>query len=114
MFYSIGETARMIGVNASTLRFWEKEFLLNPSRNKKGDRFYNPEHLEELRFICHLLKERRMTIEGAKQILKTGREQAEMNWKVVKKLEGIKADLLELKKQLDNYAKNKNENQGSD
>ena len=104
----------MLGVNASTLRFWEKDFSLKPTRNKKGDRFYTPEQIEEIRFICHLLKERRMTIEGAKQVLSTGREQAEMNWQIVKKLEGVRADLMALKKQLEMYDKTKNENQGTD
>lgn len=106
MFYPIGETARMLHVNASTLRFWEKEFMLNPKRNKKGDRFYTPEQLEELRFICHLLKEKKLTIEGARKVLATGREQAEHNWQIVKKLEAIRTELKALKEQLDSYDKN--------
>lgn len=113
MFYSIGEVARMLAINASTLRFWEKEFSLNPTRNKKGDRFYSPQQLDELKFICHLLKERKMTIEGARMVLSTGREQAEVNWKIVKKLESVKQDLMELKKQLDNYGKNRDESKGN-
>lgn len=114
LFYAIGETARLLGVNASTLRFWEKEFGLNPTRNKKGDRFYTPPQLDELRFICHLLKERKMTIEGAKQVLKSGREQAETTWKIIQRLEAVKADLSALKEQLDGYEKKHTETKGTD
>lgn len=97
----------MLHVNASTLRFWEKEFNLNPKRNKKGDRFYTPDQLEELKFICHLLKDRKLTIEGARKILDSGKENAQHNWEVIKKLEAIRSDLLMLKEQLENYDKNK-------
>lgn len=96
----------MLHVNASTLRFWEKEFNLNPKRNKKGDRFYTPEQLEELKFICHLLKDRKLTIEGARKILASGKENAVQNWEVIQKLEQIRKDLQMLKEQLDNYDKN--------
>lgn len=97
----------MLHVNASTLRFWEKEFNLNPKRNKKGDRFYTPEQLEELKFICHLLKDRKLTIEGARKILASGKENAVQNWEVIQKLEQIRKYLQMLKEQLDNYDKNK-------
>lgn len=102
----------MLSVNASTLRFWEKEFKLKPTRNKKGDRFYTPEQVEEIRFICHLLRERKLTIEGARQVLASGREQAETNWQIVKKLETVRSELLLLKKQLDLYEKTSHEDKG--
>ncbi|PKP20696.1 MAG: transcriptional regulator [Bacteroidetes bacterium HGW-Bacteroidetes-21] len=101
LFYSIGETSKMLNINASTLRFWEKEFALKPRKNKKGDRFYSPEQIEEVKFIIHLLKERKLTIEGARKIFTTDRSDAEQKWEIIGKLEQIKAELLALKSQLE-------------
>ena len=54
-YVKIGEAAEIIGVPASTLRFWEKQFpQIKPMKNKKGDRFYNAKDLEVLREIYYL------------------------------------------------------------
>lgn len=111
LYYSIGETSEILGINASTLRYWEKEFGLKPRKNKKGDRFYSPEQMEEVKFIHHLLKEKKLTIEGARNVFTTNRADSEQKWDVIKRLEQIKTDLLNLKAQLENKNQTGNGNQ---
>ena len=70
-YYSIGEVAVKFGLAPSTLRFWEKEFdTIKPFKNKKGDRFYTLEDINHLALINHLVKERGMTLKGAKAKIK--------------------------------------------
>lgn len=67
MYWSIGEVADTLGVNASLLRYWEKEFgTLRPKRTNKGDRLYTKDDIEQLRKIQHLVKEKGFTLQGAK------------------------------------------------
>ncbi len=101
LFYSIGEVAEMFDVNASLIRFWEKEFeILQPKKNKKGNRMFTPEDVENLKIIYHLVKERGFTLEGAKQKLKGNKEDVVNNTEIAERLEKIKSYLLELKKHL--------------
>lgn len=74
LYYPIGEVASMFGVNTSLIRFWEKEFeVLKPKKNKKGNRLFSPEDVENIRLIFHLVKEKGYTLEGAKKILEEKR-----------------------------------------
>ena len=67
LFYSMGEVAEMFDVNASLIRHWESQFsVIRPKRNKKGNRLFSPQDVENLK----LVKERGMTLEGAKKALK--------------------------------------------
>jgi DNA-binding transcriptional MerR regulator len=101
LYYSIGEVAEMFHVNTSLIRFWEKEFeVLQPKKNKKGNRLFTPNDLENLRIIYHLLKERGFTIEGARKKLKDNKEDTAKNVEVVSKLQTIKSRLLTLKENL--------------
>ena len=71
LFYSMGEVAEMFDVNASLIRHWESQFsVIRPNRNKKGNRLFSPQDVENLKLIYHLVKERGMTLEGAKKALK--------------------------------------------
>jgi DNA-binding transcriptional MerR regulator len=101
LFYSIGEVAEMFDVNASLIRFWEKEFdILQPKKNKKGNRMFTPDDVENLKVIYHLVKERGFTLDGAKQKLKGNKEDVVNNTEIAERLEKIKSYLLELKKHL--------------
>ena len=67
----MGEVAEMFDVNTSLIRHWESQFsILRPKRNKKGNRLFSPEDVENLKMIYHLVKERGMTLEGAKKALR--------------------------------------------
>ena len=97
LYYSIGDVAAMFRVNGSLLRFWENEFdILQPKKNGKGDRLFRPEDIKNLKLIYHLLRERKYTIEGAKDYLKKNKL-AEERYKMVQSLQKLKSFLLELK-----------------
>jgi DNA-binding transcriptional MerR regulator len=101
LYYSIGEVARMFNVNASLIRFWEKEFdIIKPKKNKKGNRFFTKQDIDNFNLIFHLVKERGLTLAGAKKKLRENREDAINNFEVVKTLNEIKNVLLEIKESL--------------
>ncbi|OGS71263.1 MAG: transcriptional regulator [Flavobacteria bacterium RIFCSPLOWO2_12_FULL_31_7] len=100
-YYGIGELAKAFDVNASLIRFWDKEFdEINPKKNAKGDRMFRPDDVKVLQMIYHLVKERGFTLEGAKIHLKESKKKTLDNFEIINKLEGIKHQLLELKKGL--------------
>ena len=75
LYYSISEVARMFDVNESLLRFWEKEFpQLRPKKGGRGIRQYRKEDIETVKLIYHLVKERGMTLPGARQRMKDNKE----------------------------------------
>ncbi|MBS1763668.1 MAG: MerR family transcriptional regulator [Bacteroidetes bacterium] len=97
LYYSIGEVAAMFQVNASLLRFWEKEFtILNPRKNTKGDRHYTQKDIESFRVIYQLVKEKGFTLNGAKQYLK-GHKKAEIAAETTDSSVQIKESLQSLK-----------------
>lgn len=101
-YYPISEVAQWFNVNTSLIRFWENEFsILKPRKNKKGDRLFRPEDVKNLQLIYHLLRERKFSIEGARQYLKDNHEKAMAELKTVQSLSKIKYFLLELKANLD-------------
>ena len=99
-YYSIGEVAAMFRENQSLIRYWETEFdILQPRKNRKGDRFFRPADIKNLVLIYDLLRRRKFTIEGAKDYLKKNRK-ADENFALIQSLEKIKAFFLELKANL--------------
>jgi DNA-binding transcriptional MerR regulator len=101
LYHSISEVSEMFGVNPSLLRYWETEFKqINPRKNKKGDRFYNLSDIKTLQMIHFLLRQRKYTIEGAKEYLKKHKDEASARYRTVEKLQQIKSFLLSLKADL--------------
>ena len=99
-YYSIGDVAAMFKENTSLIRYWENEFsILKPKKNKKGDRFFRPEDVKNLKMIYHLLRERKYTIDGAKEFLKNNKA-AGGKHEMLESLQKIKSFLLELKSNL--------------
>ncbi|MBI2730678.1 MAG: MerR family transcriptional regulator [Sphingobacteriales bacterium] len=99
-YYSIGEVAKMFHANQSLIRFWEIEFdVLKPKKNKKGDRFFRPEDVKNLLLIHYLLRQKKYTVDGAKDYFKKNKNATE-KLELVKNLEKVKAFLLELKANL--------------
>ena len=100
-YYSIGEIAKAFDVNPSLLRFWEKEFKeINPKKKKGGSRKYTPEDVVTIQKIHHILKEKGLTIEGAKKQLKLKDLSEDKNLVVIQKLEQLKSQLHQLKENL--------------
>jgi DNA-binding transcriptional MerR regulator len=101
LYYTIGEVAEMFKVNTSLIRFWEKEFtIIKPKKNKKGNRFFTQEDIDNFHLIYHLVKERGMTLKGAQMKLKDNREDVQNNFEVIKTLQEIRGMLLELKENM--------------
>jgi DNA-binding transcriptional MerR regulator len=101
IYYSIGEVSKIIGISTSKIRFWEKEFdSIKPKKNKKGNRIFNKKELNKLKLIHHLLKEKKYTIDGAKKKMRKNPEKTETHQKVIENLKKIKAELIEIRKNL--------------
>ncbi|MDR0873090.1 MAG: MerR family transcriptional regulator [Prevotellaceae bacterium] len=102
LYHSITEVAEMLDENASTLRFWEKEFgFPKPRTNAKGTRFYSQEDIDEVKIVIHLLRNEKLTIDGAKAKLKSRKkDDVRRSTEIVEKLEEIKQELLNIKNEL--------------
>ncbi|MCE9540259.1 MAG: MerR family transcriptional regulator [Bacteroidetes bacterium] len=105
LFYSIGEVAEMFDVNTSLIRFWEGEFdIIKPKKNKKGNRLFTKEDIDNFKVIYNLVKEQGLTLEGAKKYLKENRKVVKHESKIEKnqfaeienKLKAIKSRLIDL------------------
>lgn len=103
LFYSMGEVAEMFDVNQSLIRHWESQFsVLRPKRNKKGNRLFSPQDVENLKLIYHLVKERGMTLEGAKKALRQPRADGGVrrDAELMERLQRIRALLVEVREDL--------------
>ncbi len=102
IYYSIGEVAEMFNVNTSLIRFWEKEFdIIKPKKNKKGNRLFTKEDVDNFHIIYNLVKERGMTLKGAQKKMKENKNDALNTFEIVKSLESIKIMLLEIREEFD-------------
>lgn len=102
IYYSMGEVAEMFDVNQSLIRHWESKFdCLRPHKNKRGNRMFSAEDIEKLKQIYHLVKERGMTLEGARKVMRgaAGKELAR-DTKLLERLQRIRAALVEVREEL--------------
>ncbi|MEP6514416.1 MAG: MerR family transcriptional regulator [Parafilimonas sp.] len=101
-YYSISEVAHWFHVKNSLIRFWENEFdILKPRKNRKGDRLFRPEDIKNLQLIYYLLRQRKFSIEGARQYLKDNPKKAEINMQLINSLTKLRSFLLELRATLE-------------
>ena len=101
LYYSIGEVAEMFNVSKSLIRYWETEFkFLTPRKNKKGDRRFTKENIQQLQIIYNLVKERGFTLEGAKQEIKRNRKNLMGHQKVVEKLRQVRLKMKSLRSEM--------------
>jgi DNA-binding transcriptional MerR regulator len=101
LYYTIGEVSRMFDVNPSLIRFWEKEFtMINPQKNRKGNRVFTAKDIDNFRVIYNLVKEKGFTIQGAREHLSHHKSEAERNVEVIKSLSEIKGFLIEISNEL--------------
>lgn len=101
LYYNIGEVSKAFNVNTSLLRFWEKEFKeLNPKKKSNGIRKYTNTDIEILKKIYHLLKEKKLTIEGAKVNMSNQKDNLDKYIAIKSKLENIKDELEKIKSKL--------------
>lgn len=108
LYYTIGEVSRMFNVNASLIRFWEKEFqIIKLQKNKKGNRLFTQQDIDTFHTIYQLVKERGFTLQGAKARLKEGKTDlppeasaGSDREEIRKTLSSIRQQLLDLKREL--------------
>jgi DNA-binding transcriptional MerR regulator len=102
LYYSIGEVADIFHVNESLLRFWEKEFptTIKPKKNSKGTRSYTKEDIESVRMIYFMVKEKGMTLAGAKKRLKEEKKGMTAQFELAERLKKIRVELLKLQEEL--------------
>ena len=102
LYYSISEVAGWFKVNTSLLRYWENEFdILQPRKTRKGDRLFRVEDIKNLQLIYFLLRQRKFSIDGAKNYLKNNKKEADTHVQLVDSLTKFKSFLLELKANLE-------------
>ena len=103
LYYSMGEVSEMFDVKPSLLRHWESQFpVLRPKRNKKGNRLFTPQDVENLKLIYHLVKERGMTLDGARKALRSRRTDkgVSRDAELMERLQHIRALLVEVREDL--------------
>ena len=101
IYYSMGEVCDLFGVNASLLRFWESEFpILKIAKNSRGHRIYTPADVDNLRLIYHLVKEKGMTLEGAKKRIRQNKDGENREAEIIERLKGIRNMLAALREEL--------------
>ncbi len=97
-YYRTSIVAEWLGVTQSQLRAWETEFdILAPKKNGKGDRYFRPEDVKNLKLIYHLLRVRKFTVQGAKQYLLENKKKVQNKTQLIQSLQNFKQFLLELK-----------------
>ncbi|HNP17651.1 MAG TPA: MerR family transcriptional regulator [Fulvivirga sp.] len=100
-YFAIGEVASMFKVATSLIRFWEGEFdIIKPKKNRKGNRQFTKEDIENVKIIYHLVKERGFTLQGAKDMLKNNSDQLKDKMEMIDSLTKVRAFLVDLKKNI--------------
>jgi DNA-binding transcriptional MerR regulator len=87
-YYSISEVCELVGLRPHVLRYWETQFpLLNPSKNRSGNRVYQRKEIKLILYVKTLLYEEKYTVEGAKQKLEQLRKGGELQTETKKALD---------------------------
>lgn len=101
LYYTMGEVTEMFDVNASQIRFYEREFdILQPKKNKKGNRLFTQNDIANLKVIFNLVKDKGYTLQGARDFLKNNKNEARENQRIIDSLEHLKKFLLEVRDSL--------------
>ena len=101
LYYSIGEVAEIFNVAPSLIRFWESEFeIIQPKKNRKGNRQFTREDIENVRLIYHLVKEKGFTLQGAKEMVKNDALALQDKVQVIDSLKRLRKFLAEIREQL--------------
>ena len=96
-YYKIGEVAEILGIPASTLRFWEKEFtIIKPKRNSKNTRFYTPADVETIKMVYYLVKEKGLKLDAAQQQIRVNRHNVSQRSEVINRLKSVRNQLQDM------------------
>lgn len=98
LYYSIGEVAEIFNVAPSLIRFWESEFeIIQPKKNRKGNRQFTKEDIDNVRLIYHLVKEKGFTLQGAKEMVKNDNVAVKNKMEMIESLRTIRKFLIEIR-----------------
>ncbi len=102
MFYTVGELVEMFDVSPALIRYWESQFdVIKPRRNKKGNRLFTPADLENFKIIYNLIRERGLTLKGAKQAMQKGAmvdgSALSRDAQIMERLNNLRAMLVEMR-----------------
>ena len=101
-YYSIAEVSEMFSLPASLLRYWEKEFpTIRPHKSGNNVRQYSKADIEEIRLIYDLVKGRNMKLAAARELLARNREGARSSADLIERMQGIRQQLVDIKRELD-------------
>ena len=101
LYYSIGEVSEMFSVAPSLIRFWESEFeIIQPKKNRKGNRQFTKEDIDNVRTIYHLVKEKGFTLQGAKEMLKNDSGAVKDKMEMIDSLRRVRNFLFEVREKL--------------
>ena len=101
LYYSIGEVAEIFTVAPSLIRFWESEFdIIKPKKNRKGNRQFTREDIDNVRTIYHLVKEKGFTLQGAKEMLRNDSQAVKDKMEMLDSLRNVRKFLFELREKL--------------
>jgi DNA-binding transcriptional MerR regulator len=101
LYYSIGEVAELFNVAPSLIRFWESEFdLIKPKKNRKGNRQFTREDIDNVRTIYHLVKEKGFTLQGAKEMLRNDSQAVKDQMEMIESLKRVRSFLVEMRDKL--------------
>ena len=101
LYYSIGEVAEIFTVAPSLIRFWESEFdIIKPKKNRKGNRQFTREDIDNVRTIYHLVKEKGFTLQGAKEMLRNDSQAVKDKMEMLDSLRNVRKFLVELREKL--------------
>lgn len=93
-YYRISEVAEILGIPASTLRFWEGQFtVIKPKRTDGGTRLYTPADIEKIRMVRYLVKEKGMKLEAAQQKLKRNSDGISRHHEALTRLKNVRDKL---------------------
>ena len=103
LYYSISEVADMFHVSETLLRYWEREFptFITPRKSGRQIRQYTEENIEQVRLVYHLVKEKGMTLQGARQTLKNNKTGTVQTMEVINRLKAIREEVMAMKQELD-------------
>jgi len=101
LYFSIGEVSEMFNVAPSLIRFWESEFeIIKPKKNRKGNRQFTKEDIDNVRTIYHLVKEKGFTLQGAKEMLRNDSQSVKDKMEMMDSLRRVRSFMVELRDRL--------------
>lgn len=92
--YMISAVAEMYGIHPQTLRLYEREGLLKPSRTDGNTRLYTEEDIERLEFILNLARDLGVNIAGIAIILQMRERMEEMNRQTQRFVDYVRSEMI--------------------